>query len=123
MRILLDACVWGGARQELLAAGHDVKWAGEWTADPGDQEILALAHSEGRVLVTLDKDFGELAVVSRVPHSGILRLVNLAARQQAAICLHVLALHGDELASGAIVTAERGRLRIRPPNPTKDEGA
>jgi len=60
MKLLLDACVWGGARQELEVAGHDVVWAGEWPTDPGDEEILALAHREGRVLVTLDKDFGDV---------------------------------------------------------------
>ena len=70
MKLLLDACVWGGARQELEAAGHDVVWAGEWPTDPGDEEILAHAHREGRVLVTLDKDFGELAVVYKIPHSS-----------------------------------------------------
>ena len=71
MKLLLDTCVWGGASQELEAAGHDVLWAGEWTEDPGDEEILARAHSEERILVTLDKDFGELAIVHRMPHSGI----------------------------------------------------
>lgn len=114
MKLLLDTCVWGGAVKELQAAGHDVLWAGLWTEDPGDAEILARAYSEGRILVTLDKDFGELAIVRQQPHCGILRLVNLAARQQASVCLHVLALHGEELESGAIVTAEPGRLRIRP---------
>jgi predicted nuclease of predicted toxin-antitoxin system len=116
MKLLLDTCIWGGARQELEARGHDVTWAGEWDEDPGDEEILARAHREGRVLVTLDKDFGELAIVHNVPHSGILRLVNWAARQQALACSQVLALHGADLLTGAIVTAEPGRLRIRPPD-------
>jgi predicted nuclease of predicted toxin-antitoxin system len=114
MKILLDTCVWGGARKDLDASGHDVVWAGEWQEDPGDEEILSRAHREGRILVTLDKDFGEMAIVRGIPHSGILRLVNLAARQQAAVCIRVLALYGNELQSGAIVTAEPGRLRIRP---------
>jgi len=115
MKILLDTCVWGKAVLELQAAGHDVVWAGDWPEDPGDWEILARAHAEQRVLVTLDKDFGEMAVVRGAPHSGILRLVNVAARRQAAVCVHVLRRHGNELLSGAIVTAEPGRLRIRPP--------
>ena len=106
----------GRARKELEAAGHDVLWAGEWIEDPGDEEILARARSEKRILVTLDKDFGELAVGHRMPHSGILRLVNLSARQQATVCLRVLALYGEELQSGAMVTAEPGWLRIRPPD-------
>jgi predicted nuclease of predicted toxin-antitoxin system len=115
VRLLLDACVWGGARAAVQEAGHEVVWVGDWDSDPGDEEILALAHQEGRVLVTLDKDFGELALVQRMPHCGIVRLVNFSARQQAAACLRVLALHGQELQQGALVTAEPGRLRIRPP--------
>ncbi len=76
---------------------------------------MALAHGEGRILVTLDKDFGELAIVRRLPHSGILRLVGVAARQQGPATARLLERFGTELAKGAIVTAEPGRVRIRPP--------
>jgi predicted nuclease of predicted toxin-antitoxin system len=117
MKVLLDTCVWGGTCATLQAAGHDVVWAGAWEEDPGDEEILTRAHGEGRILVTLDKDFGELAILHEQPHSGILRLVNMAARQQGAVCLQVLDQHAADLQAGAIITAERGRLRIRPPNP------
>ena len=113
MKILLDTCVWGGVVQELRAAGHDVVWAGDWQEDPGDDEILEWAYREGRVLVTLDKNFGELAIVQERPHAGIIRLVNLPSRQQASICLRAIELHEDELESGAIITAEQSRLRIR----------
>ena len=82
MKILLDTCVWVGARKDLEAFGHDVLWAGEWQEDPGDEEILSRAHKENRILVTLDKDFGEMAVLYGFPHSGIIRLVNLPARKQ-----------------------------------------
>lgn len=116
MKLLLDTCVWGGACDALRASGHDVIWAGEWPEDPGDDEILARAHSEGRILVTLDKDFGKLAVFQGRQHCGILRLVEFSANQQAVVCLQTLAFHGEELLSGGIVTAEPGRLRIRPPN-------
>ena len=81
MKLLLDSCVYGKARQELEAAGHDVVWAGDWTAAPGDDAILAQAHAEGRILVTLGKDFGEFAIVYGRPHSGLVRLVNIAARR------------------------------------------
>jgi predicted nuclease of predicted toxin-antitoxin system len=115
MKILLDSCVWGKARHDLQQAGHDVVWAGDWPSDPGDEEILAIAHDQGRVLVTLDKDFGELAVMRSQPHGGILRLVGISARQQAAVCQQVFVAHGVDLAGGAIITAEPGRLRIRLP--------
>jgi len=116
MKLLLDACVWGGACKELETAGHDVLWVGEWKEDPGDEEILERARNEERILVTLDKDFGELAIVHEIPHCGILRLVNFSSKQQAEVCRRALAIYGEELKSGAIVTAEPGRLRIRPSN-------
>jgi predicted nuclease of predicted toxin-antitoxin system len=115
LKVLLDTCVWGGARAALIAAGHDVVWAGEWPVDPGDDEILASARGDGRVLVTLDKDFGELAVARGHLHSGIIRLVGLRAAEQGPACAKVLALHGSHLQRGAIVTVEPGRLRIREP--------
>lgn len=114
MKLLLDSCVWGGARHELTDHGLDVVAAADWEKDPGDEEILKTAHREERILVTLDKDFGELSVIHGQPHSGILRLVDISAQRQAAVCLHVLELYGEDLRKGAIVTAEPGRLRIRP---------
>jgi predicted nuclease of predicted toxin-antitoxin system len=115
MKVLLDTCVWGGVRKALSGAGHDVVWTGDWDEDPGDNEILAKACSERRVLVTLDKDFGTLAFLHGRPHSGIVRLVNLSTQQQAPVCLRVLAQYGSSLEAGAIVTAEYDRVRIRLP--------
>ncbi|MGH7340401.1 MAG: DUF5615 family PIN-like protein, partial [Candidatus Rokuibacteriota bacterium] len=111
MRLLLDACVWGGAREELERAGCDVVWAGEWDEDPGDEEILARAHEAGRVLVTLDKDFGELAVVRGLPHSGIIRLVGFSAMAQGRTAIQILDHYHEDLAAGGIVTVQPGRVR------------
>lgn len=115
MKVLLDTCIAEKAKTELQSAGHDVVWSGDWDEDPGDKAILEAAFREQRVLVTIDKDFGELAVVRGAPHCGILRLVNFRAAQQATVCLQVLAAHGADLQAGALVTAEAGRLRIRRP--------
>lgn len=115
MRLLLDSCVSARARDLLREAGHDVVWTGDWQTDPGDQEILSNAFRENRSLITLDKDFGELAIVRRLPHHGILRLVNLSVRQQGAVCLQVIEKYGEMLAAGSIITAEVTRIRIRPP--------
>lgn len=115
MKVLLDTCVWSGAAKDLRSAEHDVIWVGEWEEDPGDEEILAKAHNDGRVLITLDKDFGELAVVHGLPHSGILRLVNLPAREQGLVAARLLARYGEELRSGSIVTVDTRKIRIRPP--------
>lgn len=50
MKVLLGTCVWGGVRQALSDAGHDVVWTGDWDEDPGDDEILTVAYRENRVL-------------------------------------------------------------------------
>ena len=115
MKLLLDSCVSLRIAPALSDAGHDVICVGDWQEDPGDEEILAFALKEGRTVVTLDKDFGELAVAFGRPHSGILRLVNFPLSRHATVCLGALSQHGAELAEGAIVTAEPGRLRLRPP--------
>ena len=116
MRVLLDTCVWGGVKDILSAAGYDVAWVGDLPADPGDEAVLSRAHGEVRVLVTLDKDFGELAIVHGKPHHGIIRLVNVSSRRQALLCTHLLSRYGEELDRGAIVTADDVRVRIRPPS-------
>ncbi len=113
MKLLLDTCVAGGAKTHLEAAGHDVVWGGDWPTDPGDDELLARAHAEGRVLVTLDKDFGELAVHRGLAHCGIVRLVGFRSIQQGPAAQAAVDAHADDLKAGAIVTAEPGRLRIR----------
>jgi predicted nuclease of predicted toxin-antitoxin system len=114
VKVLLDSCVWRGARDALDAAGHEVVHTASWPSDPGDEAILRVAHAEQRVLVTLDGDVGLLAVVRGEPHSGIVRLVDIGARDQGPATVAVLAQYGDELAAGAIVTVEPTRVRVRP---------
>lgn len=115
MKVLLDSCVAGTVADDLRGLGHDVNWTGSWKADPGDREILAFAQNERRVLVTLDKDFGEFAVLEGSPHAGIVRLVDLPISTQAARCHAVLEAHAKLLAEGGIITVEPGRVRLRPP--------
>ncbi len=55
-----------------------------------------------------------LAVAFGRPHSGLVRLVGMSAREQGPICAEILDRYGEELAGGAIVTVEPGRVRIRP---------
>jgi predicted nuclease of predicted toxin-antitoxin system len=119
MKVLLDTCVWGGVVKVLETAGHDVVWGGDWSEDPGDEEIITKAHDEGRTLVTLDKDFGELAIIRQRPHCGIVRLVSFSSKLQGIVCLNTIERYGPELQSGAIITVEPGRIRIRPPDTSR----
>jgi len=113
MKLLSDTCVWGGAAAALVAAGHDVRRIGETAPNPGDDAVIGIAFDEGRVLITLDKDFGEWAIVFKKPHCGIIRLVDLPARQQGVYCVAVLQKFADELSRGAILTVTSQRVRIR----------
>ena len=116
MKVLVDTCVSAGVPRALAEAGHDVVYTADWPSDPGDAEILERAHEESRILVTLDKDFGELAIVRGQAHAGIVRLVALSTSKQVEVCISVLVRYGALLESGAIVTVEAGRVRVRPPD-------
>jgi predicted nuclease of predicted toxin-antitoxin system len=113
LKVLLDSCLGPGAKAPIQAAGHEVEWVGDWQADPGDDEILAHAALNGQIVITLDKDFGELAVAFGRDHAGIIRLVDVRSTDQGLRCVELLAEFGRELAQRAIVTSEPGRVRVR----------
>ncbi len=66
MRILADENFPGDAVEALRQQGYDVVWVRTDAPGSSDHVILARAQAENRVIVTLDKDFGELAF--RVGH-------------------------------------------------------
>ena len=115
MKVLLDTCIAPYVQGELLSLGHDVVWAGGWEEDPGDELILARANQEGRVVITLDKDFGELGILRQMPHHGIIRLVNFRSSHQGKVSAKILATYEGDLEAAAIITAQPGRVRIRRP--------
>jgi predicted nuclease of predicted toxin-antitoxin system len=115
-KVLLDSCIWAGAKQDLVSLGYDVKWVGDFLEDPGDEAIIELAFTEGRVLITLDKDFGELAVFRGKPHRGIIRMAGFSAVKQGQVSVQVLENYNAELEKSAIITVEKDRVRIRVPN-------
>ena len=68
MKFLLDVCVASRILHDTLTdLGHDVLSARDGYANASDETLLALAHREARVLVTEDKDFGELVFSLRLP--------------------------------------------------------
>ena len=114
MRFLLDACA--AARtleQELTALGHDVRSARGEYARASDETLLTLAYEEGRVLVTEDKDFGELVYLRRLPHPCVVRLVELRITEKVDALRDLLEKHGSALHAGAMVVITRKRVRIR----------
>lgn len=51
----------------LRALGHDVLWAGADYEGNSDEDLLAVASRDRRLVLTLDKDFGELAFNQKLP--------------------------------------------------------
>jgi len=75
MRFLANENFPGAAVTALEAAGHDVVWVRIAAPGTTDPDVLAWAAREERILLTLDKDFGELARGSALPHTcGIVLL-------------------------------------------------
>ncbi len=112
MRFLIDRCAGVRLARWLRDQGHDVAESRERGTDPGDFELLRSAASERRILVTLDKDFGELIFTQGVAHSGLVRLPDVPASARIALFDRLLAVHATELADRAVVTIRGGRIRI-----------
>ena len=74
MRILADESVEGEIVARVRSGGHDVVYVPETSAGIRDNEVLARANAEDRVLLTEDKDFGDLAFFYGNRSSGIVLL-------------------------------------------------
>ena len=114
MKFLLDVCVSSRSLEAwLLKEGHDVRSA--YAVDPkaSDERLMAVALEEERVLVTEDKDFGELVFVWQLPHGPIVRMVGLTVDEQVSGMAELLRRNIGELTGPVIVTVTRGRIRIR----------
>ena len=115
MKFLLDVCAASRPLLTTLAKlGHDVLSAHERFPHASDEALLALAREEERVLITEDKDFGELVFVRGMPHPGIVRLVEMTPMERADAMQSLIERHADAMHDGAIVVVTRKRVRIRP---------
>jgi predicted nuclease of predicted toxin-antitoxin system len=114
MKLLLDVCVSSRSLQGFLSGqGHDVLSALAIDPRASDERLLALALQDERLLVTEDRDFGELVFVRRLPHGPIVRLVELTVDEQVSGMAELLERHAAELKGPVVVTVTRGRIRIR----------
>jgi predicted nuclease of predicted toxin-antitoxin system len=67
MKFMADENFPGPAVTSLREGGFDVAWITEDASGASDDQVLALCSASGRILLTLDKDFGELAFHRRLP--------------------------------------------------------
>jgi predicted nuclease of predicted toxin-antitoxin system len=70
-----------------------------------------MAAREGRILVTIDTDFGQL-VHGGARHAGLIRLPDVPAGPRIHLLEEVLHSHADDVAAGAVLTVKSGRIRI-----------
>jgi hypothetical protein len=115
MKFLANENIPGIAVTALASSGHDVIWVR--TAAPGmaDADVLAWAARESRILVTFDKDFGELARIAALPQSSgvILFRMPMPRANEAGARLAALIASRDDWA-GHFSVVEPGRVRMRP---------
>lgn len=115
MRFLLDQSTDARLLAYLRQEGHDARRVGH-ELPPGlaDTEVLAHAAESGRILVTDDRDFGELVFRRRRRHVGV---VYLRLGPDADLALktkrlgYVLAHHADQLDQFLVVTRHDVRVR------------
>ena len=82
MDFLVNRCTGHRLTQWLQSQGHNALGARELGPDPGDRALLERAVSENRILINMDKDFGELIHLHSRPHTGLIRLPEVRMAQR-----------------------------------------
>lgn len=116
MRLLLDENVPVAAVRALRAAGHDVFSASEHAVGAADEILLARADAEHRLLITFDRDFGELSVRWRRGAAGgvmLLRFVPRGPDEVGDVLVELLA-RTDVVWSERFSVVDRQHIRQRP---------
>lgn len=115
MRIIVNENVSGGVIRALRDRGHDVLSVMESMRSESDEAVLARAQAEHRVVVTHDKDFGELAFRHGLPAScGVVLLRLSGTDPQSDNRRAVDALESRSDWEGHFAVIEEHRIRIRP---------
>jgi predicted nuclease of predicted toxin-antitoxin system len=115
MRILANENFPGDAVAALRARGHDVAWVRTDAPGSSDPQVLARAQAEDRVLVTFDKDFGELAFRSELPATSGVVLFRISAPSSSHVArVAVAALESRTNWVGHFAVIEDDRIRMTP---------
>lgn len=117
MRFLADMGLARSTVAFLRALGHDAVHLREWGLQRlDDDEIVAKAVSEGRVILTHDLDFGRIVAISGalVPSVITFRLQDMRPAQVDRYLAAVLARSTAALEAGALVSVNERAIRVRP---------
>ena len=117
MKLVADESVEGQVVSALRDAGYSVHFIAETSPAIADNEVLAIAYREQALLITADKDFGDLVYRQRRPHSGVLLMrVSENQAENAAVTLAAIQQHGTQMLHRFSVLSD-GMLRIRNDTP------
>lgn len=113
MRFVMDAGVGTSVETLLRNLGHFVVAVRDLNPHLPDEQVLALARRHEAIIITMDKDFGELVFRTAAPHYGVLllRLEEASGTERAAALQRILASHAAEL-PGCFAVFQHDRLRI-----------
>jgi predicted nuclease of predicted toxin-antitoxin system len=116
VKFLLDECLPPQMAELLRAAGHDCAHVYELgLGGQPDEQIMALADRDNRILISADTDFGELLANAPVlaPSVILLRRTNKRAGSLAAVIIANLEQVTQDLAAGALIVISDTRIRAR----------
>jgi predicted nuclease of predicted toxin-antitoxin system len=115
IRFLADVNVEKRIVESLRDAGHDVKWIPDYDCQLEDAELLDLANAEGRILITNDKDFGELFFLQKRLSQGIIlfRIDGHNVMIKITLLRNILRKFADKLPKTFVVIS-RKRIRFIP---------
>jgi predicted nuclease of predicted toxin-antitoxin system len=110
MNLLADEGVDKQIVVRLREEGYSVSYVAEMAPGISDDIVLELANKEGSLLLTSDKDFGDLVFRLRRLSAGVvlIRLAGLTPAKKAS----VISKHSQELAKAFTVITPMG-VRIR----------
>ncbi len=114
MQILADESVDRQTVERLRVDRHTVWYVAEMQPGVSDDEVLDLANREAAILLTADRDFGELVFRQHRLTTGIVltRLAGMAPLARADLVTRVVREYGSRLA-GVFTVITPGAVRIR----------
>ena len=114
MNIIIDENVARVIAERLLNDGHDVMRITELARGSKDEAVLSLAVQGNALLLTGDKDFGELVFRQRRSTSGVVlvRLEGFSNSEKAEVVSQAIQQNGEKL-TRAFTVITRGGIRIR----------
>lgn len=122
MKLVADENLDRSVIQKLREAGHEVISVAEMEPGISDEVVLATANSVEAMLITEDKDFGELVFRRSLVHQGVilLRLAGLPVAAKAELLVATIATHEREL-NGAFAVVTPRAIRIRRSGPGSED--